>query len=41
MLMSYYIPKTYEHTLALEVHAGRAAAATNRLVTGERGTRSR
>lgn len=35
LLMIYYIPKTYVHTLPLEVHAGRAAAATYRVVTGE------
>jgi hypothetical protein len=34
LLMSLYIPKTYYHTVAVEVHAGRAAAATLRLVTG-------
>jgi hypothetical protein len=34
VLMLFYIPKTYDHTLAIEVHTGRAAAATLRLVTG-------
>jgi len=34
LLMSLYIPRTYEHTLAVEVHAGREAAACWRIVTG-------
>jgi hypothetical protein len=34
LVMSYYIPTTYSHTLTWEINAGRTEAATLRLVTG-------
>lgn len=34
LVMSYYIPTTYSHTLTWEINAGRTEAATLRLVGG-------